>query len=131
MQLSTLIRPLPPSFLLMYNLSTSLFGCNAPYIVIVFLDLLSTFFNSLSFHCRIPAPCLNVATAYVFIAVILFFPFCFDFRINRSLRLYFFIIVSFISFSLILSNSTIPRYVHPFFSISFITSLFGRVTPSH
>ena len=52
---STLIRHLPPSLLFMYNMSKSLFGCNAPYLIIVFLNLLSKSFNSLSLHCSIPA----------------------------------------------------------------------------
>ena len=63
-------------------------------IVIVFLDFLSAFFNSLSFHCSIPVPYLNSAIAHIFIAVVLFFPFSFHFRISRSIRL----IYSFIAF---------------------------------
>ena len=85
-------------FLLMYNLSTSLIVSNAPYIVIVFLDFLFTFFNSLSFYCSIPVPYLNSATVHVFIAVVLFFPFSFRFRINRSLRLIYSFIVFVFSF---------------------------------
>ena len=115
----------------MYNLSTSLFGCNAQYIVIVFLDFLSTSFNSLYFHCSIPTPYLNTVTAYAFIAAILFLPFNFDFRTNRSLHIYCFIVFSFISFTLILSHSTMPKYVYPSFSTSFITSQFGSFIPSH
>ena len=57
-QCSTLVRPLPP-FLFKHNLSTSLFMCNAPYIVIISLDFLSTYFNSPYFHCSIPGPYLN------------------------------------------------------------------------
>ena len=94
-QCSTPIRPLLPSFLVMSNLSTSLFECNAPYIVIVFLDFLPTSFDSLSFHCSVPALHLNTVTAHAFIAVISFFPFSFDFRANQSLRLYSFIVFSF------------------------------------
>ena len=107
------------SFLLMYNLSTSLIVCNAPYIVIVFLDFLSTFFNSLYFHCSIPVPYLNSVTAHVFIAVVLFFPFSFHFRINRSLRLIYSFIVFFffISSSLTLSNSTVLKYVSLIFNL--------------
>ena len=69
---------------------------------------MSTSFSSLSFHCNIPASYLNTATAHAFIAVILFFPFSFDFRTNQSLHLYSFIVFSFISFFLILSNSAKP-----------------------
>ena len=90
MQCSRLTRPLLPSFLFMYNLFTTLFRCNAPYIVFVFIHFLSISFSSLSFHCSIPVPYLNTDTVHAFIAVILFFPFSFDFRTNRSLRLYFF-----------------------------------------
>ena len=49
--------------LFMYNLSTSLCGRIAPYIVIVFLDILSISFNSLSFHCSIPVLYLNAVTS--------------------------------------------------------------------
>ena len=81
--------------------------CKALYIVIVFLDFLSTFFNSISFHFCIPASySCSVATAHAFITAFLFFSFDVHFRINRSPRLYSFIVFfSFISFSLILSNS--------------------------
>ena len=57
----------------MYNLSILLFRCSAPYIIIAFLDILSPSFNSLSFHCSVPAPYKNAVTAHAFIAVILFF----------------------------------------------------------
>ena len=41
------IKPLPPYFLGIYNLSTSDLGCNAPYIVNNFLVFLSIASNSL------------------------------------------------------------------------------------
>ena len=90
----------------MYNLSTSLFGCNAHALSFFSLISCPTSFNSLSFHCSIPAPCPNTATAHAFIAVILFFPFSFDFRINRSLGLYssIFFFFHFILFHLIQFN---------------------------
>ena len=87
MQDSTCIRFFPPLFLFMYNLSTLLFVCNAVWMPIVFLDFLSKSFNSLSFLCSIPAPNLNTSAVHVFIAVILFFLFSFDFRTSRSLHL--------------------------------------------
>ena len=74
----------------MYHLFTSLFRCKAPDIVVVFFFFLSTFFNSLYFHCSILAPYLNTTTAHSFIAVFLLFPFNFDYSTNQSLRLYFF-----------------------------------------
>ena len=121
-QRSTLIRSLPPSFHFMYNLSTSLFGCNAPYIVIVFLDFLSTSFNSLSFHCSIPAPHLNTATTHAFIAVTLFFQFSFDFRKPSFIFLYCFFF-HFILFDLIQLNYA--QICVSFLSTTFITSQFG------
>ena len=131
MQRSTLIGLPSLSYLLMYNMSTSLFGCNTPYIAIVFLDFLSTSFNSLSFQCNIPASYLNIATAHAFIDVILFPTFSFDFGTNQNLHLYSFIVFYLISFSLILSNLTIPKHVYPSLPTSFITSLIGSFIPSH
>ena len=71
-----------------------------------FHDFFFASFNSLSFHCSIPAPYLNTATVYAFIAVISFFPFSFDFRTKRNLYLYYFIVSSFqfIFFELIQLN---------------------------
>ena len=127
---STLIKPLPPSFLFTYNLSMSLFQCNPPYIVIVSLDFLSKFFSSLAFHWIIPAPYLNIATAHVFIAVTLFLPFNSDFIINLCLHLYSLVIFYFISVSLILSYSIIPKYVYPSGPTCFITLSSGSFIPS-
>ena len=107
----TLIRPLPSSFLFMYNLATLLFGCIlhtlSLFSLISCLDLSihSGSFNSLF------TLYLNTATAYAFIAVILFFLFSFYFRIYWSLHLYFFIAFSIILFSLILCNLTVPKCV--------------------
>ena len=64
------------------------------------------------------APYVITAIAHAFIAVIVFFPFNFNFRTNPSIRLYFFIIFSFILFYLILSNSSMPKYVYHSFSNS-------------
>ena len=97
-----------------------LFGCNPQYIVIVFLDFLSKSFSSLAFHWIILAPYLNIATAHVFIAVTLFPPFNLDFEINLCLRFYSLVIFTFISVSLILSNSSIPN---PNYTFSLFTSL--------
>ena len=112
----------------MYNLSTFFFECNAPYIVVVFLFFLSISFNSLSFHCSAPAPYLNTTTAYSFIVDFLLFLFDFDFSTNQSLRLYSFIVFSFISFSLILSNSNMFKYVE--ICISFFFDLLHYFTIS-
>ena len=130
MHRSTLIKPLPPSFLFTYNLSTSLFGCSPPYIVIAFLDFLSKFFSSLAFYWIIPAPYLNIATAHLFITVNLFLPFNLDFKMNLCLRLYSLVIYSFVFVSLILSNSGIPKYEYLSCPICFITSPYGSFIPS-
>ena len=98
----------------MYNLSTLLFRCNAPSIVIVFLHFLSIHFNSLSFHCRTPAPYLNTATAHALLLLFCFFPFNFYFRTSRSLRLYSFIV--FLSFC---SLCTYPIQLGPNMCIPF------------
>ena len=58
---------------------------------------------------------------------ILFFPFSFDLSINRSLRLYSFIVLSFVSFPLTLSISTMPKYVYPSFSISLLLHYSGAL----
>ena len=68
---------------------------------------------------------------HAFIAVILFFPFSFEFRTSRSLCLYSSIVFSFVSFSLILFNSILPRKLYPSYLTSFITSLFWSFIPSY
>ena len=104
MHRSTLIKALPPSFLFTYNLSTLLFSCNPQYIIIVFL------FTSFPLDCSCPISeycyCPCVYRRYLFL------PFSLDFKINLCLRLYSLDIFSFISVSLILSNSIIPKYLN-------------------
>ena len=87
-----------------------------------FLDFLSKSFSVLDLHRIIPTPYLSIATAHVFIAFTLFLPFNSDFKINLCLHLYSSVIFSFISVSLILSNSMKPKYVYPSCPICFITS---------
>ena len=103
---SQLINPRPPISLLRYTLSISLLGCRARCMVMNFLVLLSKLFNSSVLHFKIPAPYLFTETA-----MILFLPFSFDFNISLNRRKYYLPNVSFISFSLILSISIIPKYV--------------------
>ena len=90
---STLIKPLPTSFLFTGNLSTSLqpniHWWNPPDIAIVFLDFIFKPFSSLAFHWIIPALCLSIDTAHVFIAVTLFLPFNLDFKTNLCFFFYF------------------------------------------
>ena len=100
-----------------------LFGWNPQYIAIVFLDFLSKSFSSLAFHWIILAPYLNIATAHVFIAVTLFLPFNLDFEINLCLRFYSLVIFTFISVSLILSNSIIPNPFTFHFLLLFIVRI--------
>ena len=115
----------------MYNLSTSFFGCNASYIVIVFLDFLSRSFYSFSFHCSILTPYLNTATAQAFIAAILLFPFSFYFRTNRSLCFYiyllFFLSFHFLSFDSLfdLFHQLTFRELY-FFTSNYFLSLHGK-----
>ena len=86
-----LINPLPPFCFCGYNRSTSLLGCNAPCIFIIFLVFLSNSFSSSSLlHSTIPALYLRIATAHVLTAIILFFPLNFVLSNNFSLRLYSF-----------------------------------------
>ena len=104
--------------------------CKAPYIVIVFLDFLSTFFNSISFHFCIPVSySCSVATAHAFTTAFLFFSFSFHFRINQTPRLYSFIVCFFFHF--ILFDLIQFQYVYTSFLTYFITSLFGSFIPSH
>ena len=71
-----------------------------------------------------------LATAHVFITVTLFLPFSLNFEINLCLCLYSLVIFSFISVSLILSNSIIPKYLYPSYPAYFITSPSSRFIPS-
>ena len=59
------IKPLPPSFLGIYNLSTSDLGCNAPYMVNNFLVFLSIACSSLFLQLTNAAEYLNKDTAQV------------------------------------------------------------------
>ena len=108
---SQLINPLPPISLLRYTPSISLLGCSTPCIVINFLVLLSKLFNSSVFDCRFPAPDIITETSQVLNAIILFPPFNFDLNISINHRRYSLLNFSFMSFSLILSVSNIPKNV--------------------
>ena len=59
------IKLLPPSFLGIYNQSTSDLGCNAPYMVNNFLVFLSIACSSLSLQLTNAAEYLNRDTAQV------------------------------------------------------------------
>ena len=107
---SQLTYPLPPISLLIYALSTLLLGCSARCIVISFLILLSTLFNSSVFHFRISAPYLITETAQVLTTMVLFLPFNFDLNISLNRCRYYLLNFFFNSFYLILSVSNIPKY---------------------
>ena len=74
---SILIRPLPPSFLDMYSLSTLLLRCKALCIVIIFLVLRSKAKSSSLFQSRKGAEYRMTATAHVLIALIKLWPLTF------------------------------------------------------
>ena len=108
---SQLISPLPPLRLGTYNRATSLFGWSVLYIVINFLVFLSIHSNSSLVHFSNPAPYLKREIAHTLIAFTILFPFNFNFTINLVLLRYSYLNLSFISFSLMLSSSNIPRYL--------------------
>ena len=74
------IKPLPPSFLGIYNLSPSDLGCNAPYMVNSFLVFLFITFSSLFLQQANAAEYLNRDTAQVLTPRTQFPPFSFDFK---------------------------------------------------
>ena len=78
--LSQLISPCPPFTFGPYNLSTSPFGCSAPFIVIIFRIALSSDQTSFFDHPVMPAPYLKTATAQVLIIDVLLLPFNFEFQ---------------------------------------------------
>ena len=84
-QSSSPIRPLPPSHLCKYSLSTSALGCCALYIVISFLIFRSSCSSSIFVQLMIPAPYLTMETALELMAEIIFHPFNFDFIIFLTL----------------------------------------------
>ena len=74
------IKPLPPSFLGIYHLSTSDLGCNAPYMVNNFLVCLSITCSSLFLQLASATEYLNRDTAQVLTPRTKFRPFSFDFK---------------------------------------------------
>ena len=82
------IRPLPPSHLCKYSLSTSALGCYVPYIVISFLVFRSRSSSSIFIQLMIPAPYLTMETALELMAKIIFPPFNFDFSIFLTFLMY-------------------------------------------
>ena len=69
---STLIKPLPHSFLFTYNLLRCSSGVTL-HTLSFFLDFLSKSFSSLAFQLIIPVPYLNFATAPVCLLPLLYF----------------------------------------------------------
>ena len=75
------IKPLPHSFIGIYNLSTSDLGCNAPYMVNNYLVFLSIAFSSLFLQLTNAVEYLNRDTAEVLTPQTKFPPFSFDLKI--------------------------------------------------
>ena len=124
------INPFPSSIPDTYNLSTLLLGCSSLLIVMTFLVFLFISSSSLFIHFTKPAPYLIKERPHVFIAMFLFLPVSLHYMINFFLFRYSLRKFSFILLSLILLYSKIPRYLHPFFSISLIHSPSDISTPS-
>ena len=82
----TLCNPIPLLCLPTYNLLTSLFGCSAPFIVIIFCVCLISFSSSFFVYFTIPAIYLIAATFQIFIAEMPFLLFRFDFNSSLILR---------------------------------------------
>ena len=74
------IKPLPPSFVGIYNVFTSELGCNAPYIVNNFLIFLSIACSSLFLQLTNAAEYLNRDTAKALTPQTKFPPLSFDFK---------------------------------------------------
>ena len=110
----------------MQSLPTSHFGRSPLCIVRNFRVFLSNFSSLSTLHSNTPAPYLIIATAQLFITFILFFPFNLDIKISLILFLYYLTNSVFVSFSLTLSYSSIPRYLYHSSSTVFINFPFGR-----
>ena len=110
----------------MQSLPTSHFGRSPLCIVRNFWVFLSNFSSLSTLHSNTPAPYLIIATAQLFITFILFFPFNLDIKISLILFLYYLTNSVFVSFSLTLSYSSIPRSFYHSSSIVFINFPFGR-----
>ena len=85
---SMLVSPLPPSFLGIYILSTSLRGCSPLCIVKSFLVLRSINWSSAFVQLRKAAEYLNTGIANVLVPLMMFPPFNFVSRIFLTLLLY-------------------------------------------
>ena len=106
-------------------MSTSSLFCSQAQPVCITLRMKYT----LVVHFRISAPYLSTDTAHVLIANILFLSLNIVFKSNFNPLLYSLENVSFMSVFLILSISTIPRYLYLLSSISLIIYPFGSTRP--
>ena len=86
----------PPSFLGRYSLSTCASGCDLLCLFYSLLVFVSIFFSSEIFQSIIQKLYCTTGSARLFIAFILFLPFSSVRRINLTLLLYSFLILSFI-----------------------------------
>ena len=126
-----LARPLPPSFLDTYSLSTLSLGCSALCMVISFLVLWSICLSSSRVHLRKAPEYLSSGTAQVFIPLMRFLLGSFVWSSFRVLLRYSFRIMSFICTCLMVSASKITKYLEVSFSSSvLILSWFGSSIPS-
>ena len=106
------IKPLPPYFLGIYNLSTSDLGYNAPYMVNNFLVFLSVACSSLFLQLTNAAEYLNRDAAQLLTPQTKFPPFSFDFKTFLNLLICSLETFNFIFSSKNLSASKIPKYFH-------------------
>ena len=118
---STSIRPLPSSFLGMYSLSISSFGCNILCMFNSSRVFVSIFLSYEIFQSMISKLCCTTRTARLLTASILFLPMSSVLRINLTLPRYSFLFFSFILLCWIPSLSSTPRYLY---HDSFLVQLF-------
>ena len=122
---SKLFKPLPPSFLLTYSRSTSLFLWKLPDMHSSFLVFLSTSSISCSVHSKIPAVGTKIGSANVLCAIVLFLEFNSDDHIALTRLKYSFKIFPLLIDPSYWMFSSSPRYLYssPSFNYLIVTSL--------
>ena len=125
------VSPLPPSFLDTYSLSTSSLWCNALCMLISFLVLWFIWLSSSLVHFKNCPEYLTGGTAQVIVPLIWFLLPSFVSSTFMGLLGYSFLIFSFISTCLMVSDSNIHMYLKVFyFSSVLIFPGFGHSIPS-
>ena len=123
---SILGRPLPPSFIVIYSLSSSCLGCNALCMVISFLVLWSIRLSSSLFYFKNGPSISRVEITQVSISLIRCLVYSFVSNSFLIMLKYSFIVFSFISSYFLVSASSIPKYLWVSFPPSLlILSWFG------